>query len=67
MKNCARNRHLGTLTAGVDWPDEDKSSVPANMKFIVRPVNDAAPEIIRIPVILVNHVVGVYHITNVAF
>ena len=38
---------LVARTVGLDWPDKDKTSIPANLRFIVTPVNDAIPRIVN--------------------
>ena len=34
-------------TAGVEWPDKDKTSVAATLHFIIQPVNDAVPKLVN--------------------
>jgi hypothetical protein len=34
-------------TAGTDWPEKDKTSVPATLQFLVQPVNDAVPRLVN--------------------
>ena len=34
-------------TAGVEWPDKDRTSVPATLDIIINPVNDATPRLVN--------------------
>ena len=38
---------LVARTAGLEWPDRDKSSVPASLSVRVTPVNDAIPKLVN--------------------
>ena len=38
---------LVARTQGLDWPDKDKTSVPATLKIVVDPVNDAIPRLVN--------------------
>lgn len=38
---------LVARTAGVEWPDKDKTSISTTLKFIITPVNDAIPQLIN--------------------
>ena len=34
-------------TAGVEWPDKDKTSISTTLKFLITPVNDGLPRIVN--------------------
>ena len=38
---------LVARTEGLEWPDKDKTSIPANLKIIITPVNDAIPKLVN--------------------
>ena len=38
---------LVARTAGLEWPDKDKTSVPASLRLEVTPVNDAIPRLVN--------------------
>lgn len=38
---------LVARTVGLEWPDKDKTSIPATLKIQVTPVNDAIPKIVN--------------------
>ena len=38
---------LVARTAGLEWPDKDKTSVPATLKIAINPVNDAIPRLVN--------------------
>ena len=38
---------LVARTAGVDWPDKDKTSVAATLSIRIIPVNDVSPTIVN--------------------
>ena len=38
---------LVARTTGLEWPDKDKTSVPASLRLEVTPVNDAIPRLVN--------------------
>ena len=38
---------LVARTAGVEWPDKDKTSISTTLKFIINPINDAVPQLVN--------------------
>ena len=38
---------LVARTVGLDWPDKDKTSIPASLEIEVTPVNDAIPRLVN--------------------
>ena len=38
---------LVARTAGLEWPDKDKTSVAATLEVVVTPVNDAVPRLVN--------------------
>ena len=38
---------LVARTVGLDWPDKDKSSIPATLELRITPVNDAIPRLVN--------------------
>ena len=38
---------LVARTVGLDWPDKDKTSIPATLELKITPVNDAIPRLVN--------------------
>ena len=38
---------LVARTEGLEWPDKDKTSIPAILNIIITPVNDAIPKLVN--------------------
>ena len=38
---------LVARTVGLDWPDKDKTSIPATLEVRITPVNDAIPRLVN--------------------